>query len=76
MVLLHLSGRMHMAGASLEPLLSSWLFHLLFWNGNNGVTVFFAISGFLITFTSIRRFGSLGQMQPRLFYRIRFARIV
>ena len=52
-----------------------WLYHLLFWNGNNGVTVFFAISGFLITLTSLRRFGTLAGISPRAFYRIRFARI-
>jgi len=51
------------------------LFAFLFTNGDNGVTVFFAISGFLITLTSLRRFGSLGAMRPRMFYRIRFARI-
>ena len=52
-----------------------WLYHMVFLNGNNGVTVFFAVSGFLITLTSLRRFGSLAKMQPGIFYRIRFARI-
>ena len=52
-----------------------WLFHLVFLNGNNGVTIFFAVSGFLITLTSLRRFGSLAEMRARVFYRIRFARI-
>ena len=33
------------------------------------------MSGFLITLTSLRRFGSLAQMRPMRFYRIRFARI-
>jgi peptidoglycan/LPS O-acetylase OafA/YrhL len=51
------------------------LAYFLLRNGDNGVTVFFAVSGFLITLTSMRRFGSLGQMQPAKFYRIRFARI-
>jgi peptidoglycan/LPS O-acetylase OafA/YrhL len=37
--------------------------------------VFFAISGFLITLTSLRRFGSLARMRASRFYRIRFARI-
>lgn len=74
-VLLHISLRMRFAGFSLESALPPWLFHLLFWNGNNGVTVFFAVSGFLITHTSLRRYGSLSQFQVLHFYRIRFARI-
>lgn len=49
---------------------------IVFNNGGNGVTVFFAISGFLITLTSLRRFGSLAAMRPAVFYRIRFARIM
>lgn len=74
-ILLHIQLRMRFAGHSLEPAMPKWLFHLLFWNGNNGVQVFFAVSGFLITLTSIRRFGSLAGFQPWTFYRIRFARI-
>jgi peptidoglycan/LPS O-acetylase OafA/YrhL len=50
--------------------------HLVFFNGGNGVTVFFAVSGFLITLTSLRRFGSLAAMRAAVFYRIRFARIM
>jgi peptidoglycan/LPS O-acetylase OafA/YrhL len=42
---------------------------------HNGLTIFFAISGFLITFISIRRFGSLERLDPPAFYRMRFARI-
>ncbi len=52
------------------PLVSS-----LVWQGQNGVQIFFAVSGFLITSTSIRRFGSLSQIRLRDFYLIRFARI-
>ncbi len=48
----------------------------LFWNGANGVTVFFAISGFLITTMAIRRWGTLRQVRIADFYRLRFARIV
>ena len=50
--------------------------HFVFFNGENGVTTFFAVSGFLITLTSLRRFGSMEAIRPRAFYRIRFARIM
>ncbi|MGB8833006.1 MAG: acyltransferase [Candidatus Sulfotelmatobacter sp.] len=61
----------HPIGKALPP----WLFHVVFYNGGNGVSAFFAISGFLITYISIRRFGSLRLVAPLGFYRIRFARI-
>ncbi len=48
----------------------------LVWNGNYGVVVFFVISGYLITSTSLRRFGSLEGVSLRGFYIFRFARIV
>ena len=44
-------------------------------NGNYGVTVFFVISGYLITSTSLRRFGSFSGVSARVFYAFRFARI-
>ena len=47
----------------------------LVWNGQYGVQMFFSVSGFLITATSLRRWGSLKGVQPRNFYWIRFARI-
>jgi peptidoglycan/LPS O-acetylase OafA/YrhL len=47
----------------------------LVWNGQYGVQMFFAVSGFLITATSLRRWGSLGAVRPRAFYILRFARI-
>ena len=74
-ILLHIN--IHFSGPGLAPrrLLPPWLYHLLFTNGDHGVTLFFAISGFLITFTTIRRFGSLAAMRPAVFYRIRLARI-
>ncbi len=48
----------------------------IFWNGYNGVIVFFGVSGFLITTTCLRRWGSLRAVPPLAFYRLRFARIV
>lgn len=47
----------------------------LVWNGQFGVQIFFAVSGFLIASTSIRRWGSLAKVEPARFYLIRFARI-
>jgi peptidoglycan/LPS O-acetylase OafA/YrhL len=47
----------------------------LVWNGQFGVQIFFAVSGFLITSTTLRRWGSLAQVSVRDFYLLRFARI-
>ncbi len=47
----------------------------LVWNGQFGVQMFFAVSGFLITSTSLRRWGSLSRINAADFYRLRFARI-
>lgn len=48
----------------------------LFWDAQRGVQIFFAISGFLITSTTLRRWHSLSQVSLRGFYLMRFARIV
>lgn len=47
----------------------------LVWKGQAGVQMFFAISGFLITSISLRRWGSLGRIKLYDFYKLRFARI-
>src|ERR1700722_6826145 len=47
----------------------------LVWNGQNGVQIFFAISGFLITSTTLSRWGPLSSIRVRDFYLLRFARI-
>jgi peptidoglycan/LPS O-acetylase OafA/YrhL len=54
-----------------EQLLSS-----LVWNGQPGVQIFFAVSDFLITATTLRRWGALSRVSLRGFYLMRFARIV
>ncbi len=46
-----------------------------FWSGQFGVQIFFAVSGFLITSTTLRRWGTLSKVDIRGFYRLRFARI-
>jgi peptidoglycan/LPS O-acetylase OafA/YrhL len=45
-------------------------------NGNYGVTMFFVVSGYLITSNTLRRFGSLGAIDARAFYVMRAARIL
>ena len=49
---------------------------LLARNGNYGVTMFFVISGFLITQHTLQRSGSLARIQLRDFYIRRIARIM
>lgn len=76
-VLLHTWLRLYLVGYDVRrPTLPRMLAHLFFSNGGNGVTVFFAISGFLITLTSLRRFGSLSAVRIFSFYQIRFARLL
>ena len=47
----------------------------LVWNGQFGVQIFFVVSGFLITSTTLRRWGSPSRVNVRDFYLLRFARI-
>ena len=53
-----------------KPLIAS-----LVWNGQFGVQIFFAVSGFLITSTALRRWGTLSNLRLRDFYLLRVARI-
>lgn len=45
-------------------------------NGNYGVTMFFVVSGFLITSHALARWGSLARIDARAFYGMRAARIL
>ncbi|HTW47327.1 MAG TPA: acyltransferase [Acidobacteriaceae bacterium] len=73
-VVLHHTN-LHMAGRPVEQMLPTQLGRILFWNGANGVSIFFAISGFLITTMALRRWNTLGAVRPAAFYRLRVARI-
>jgi peptidoglycan/LPS O-acetylase OafA/YrhL len=71
----HINIRLLSADVLYTRFLPAQLVHFLVWNGQLGVQMFFAVSGFLITSITLRRWGSLGQVSLRDFYRLRFARI-
>jgi len=47
----------------------------IFISGNKGVRIFFVISGFIITMTSLNRYSDLRRIDVKQFYLFRFARI-
>ena len=71
----HINIRLLGADVPYTELLPAQLVHILVWNAQLGVQMFFAISGFLITSITIRRWGSLPRVSLRGFYLFRFARI-
>jgi peptidoglycan/LPS O-acetylase OafA/YrhL len=71
----HVNMRLFLAKIPYTQGLPSQLVSSFVWNGQYGVQMFFAVSGFLITSTSIRRWGSLSRVSVRDFYALRFARI-
>jgi peptidoglycan/LPS O-acetylase OafA/YrhL len=71
----HVNMRLRLAGVPYTAGLPEQLVSSLFWNGQFGVQMFFAVSGFLITSTALRRWGSLARVGIRDFYLLRFARI-
>jgi peptidoglycan/LPS O-acetylase OafA/YrhL len=71
----HVNMRLVLAEIPYTQGFPSQLVSSLVWNGQYGVQIFFAVSGFLIASTSIRRWGSLSRVSVRDFYALRFARI-
>jgi peptidoglycan/LPS O-acetylase OafA/YrhL len=71
----HINIRLLGADVPYTEFLPAQLVHILVWNAQLGVQMFFAISGFLITSITIRRWGSLPHVSLRGFYLFRFARI-
>lgn len=71
----HVNMRLVIAHVPYGRVLPHFLLSMLVWNGQRGVQMFFAISGFLITSTSLKRWGGLARVRALDFYRLRFARI-
>jgi peptidoglycan/LPS O-acetylase OafA/YrhL len=71
----HVNMRLFLAKIPYTQGLPDQLASSLVWNGQYGVQMFFAVSGFLITSTSLRRWGSLARVNIKEFYVLRFARI-
>ena len=71
----HIHIRLLGADVLYTKYLPQQLVHVLVWNGQLGVQMFFVVSGFLITCISVRRWSPLSRIRIRDFYVLRFARI-
>jgi peptidoglycan/LPS O-acetylase OafA/YrhL len=71
----HVHIRLALAKVPYTKVLPAQLWHFLVGNGELGVQMFFAVSGFLITSISLRRWAPLSDIRVRDFYTLRFARI-
>src|SRR5690349_10403329 len=75
-LLLHYALAYGIANCPLLPLVGENALRAVFYNGNYGVTMFFVVSGYLITSMSLKRWGEPARIDLRAFYTFRFARIV
>ena len=75
-LILHFNISYHLDQSALSSIFSTSFIKAVASNGNYGVTIFFVISGFLITSTSLERYGALGKIDSVGFYIFRFARIM
>jgi peptidoglycan/LPS O-acetylase OafA/YrhL len=75
-ILLHINTLVPFSDTLLGQSLPATLYKILFWSGYYGVCVFFVISGFLITTTSLNRWNGLPEISLKGFYLMRFARIM
>jgi peptidoglycan/LPS O-acetylase OafA/YrhL len=71
----HVNMRLFLAHIPYNRGLPSQLMASLIWNGQRGVQIFFVVSGFLITSTTLRRWSVFSARSVREFYQLRFARI-
>jgi len=75
-VLLHINIHFSIGDSFIRDWLPRKLYSVLFWSGYNGVVVFFTLSGYLITLSAIKKWGSLEKVNARFFYLLRAARIL
>ncbi|WP_454688628.1 acyltransferase family protein [Achromobacter aloeverae] len=79
-ILLVLLHHFNIAYSLRDTTLAAWLgwplLHAIARNGNYGVTIFFAVSGFLITRNALARWGDLARIDVADFYALRAARIL
>lgn len=75
-LLLHFALAYGLKDSPLGALIPHELLAAMIYNGNYGVTIFFVISGFLITTGILQRQGSLERIDARRFYAYRAARIL
>src|ERR1700730_4820665 len=74
-LLLHFSLTYNLVDSPLSLILPAKWVRAAVGNGNYGVTIFFVISGFLITSNNLFRYGRLRSVSLRQFYAFRFSRI-
>ena len=74
-MLLHYSLSYRLQSSPLQHWISVPTLRAIFYNGNYGVSMFFVISGFLITSNMLGRYGSLANIDVLHFYKLRLFRL-
>lgn len=74
-MLLHYTLSYRLVSSPLREWIPAPTLHAIFYNGNYGVSMFFVISGFLITSNIIARYQSLSGIDVLHFYKLRLFRL-